>query len=96
MVRFHFFCFALPDHECVTDATRPTTLEQLRPKDVRSGAIDPSSGKTLGNLYALRSPMDNIVSLLCRPIAVESWVKPWGFATRDERYAGGTFEKEES
>lgn len=39
----------------------------------------------MGNLYALSSPFANIVSILCRPMEVPSWISPHRFAQRDPR-----------
>ncbi|KAI5481635.1 hypothetical protein MNV49_002861 [Pseudohyphozyma bogoriensis] len=65
-----------------------TTIEMLRPKGDRSGAINPVDGKPMGNLYALQNPFANIVALLCRPMEVPSWIAPREWAKRDAREGG--------
>lgn len=61
---------------------------QLRPKAERGG-INPETGESLGNPYALRSPLDNVFSLLCRPMEVSSWISPRGYAMEDARRGEG-------
>jgi hypothetical protein len=39
----------------------------------------------MGNLYSLQSPFANIVSLLCRPMEIPSWIEPHQYATKDAR-----------
>ncbi|KDE05951.1 hypothetical protein MVLG_03637 [Microbotryum lychnidis-dioicae p1A1 Lamole] len=65
--------------------TNRTTIEMLRPKGDRSGAIDPADGTPISNPYKLRSVRRNVVTLLCRPVDVPNWISHRAFATRDER-----------
>lgn len=68
---------------------------QLRPKADRSGGINPANGEAMGNLYALNSPFANVVSLLCRPMEVPSWIAPHRYALRDPREEEGEGEGKE-
>jgi hypothetical protein len=39
----------------------------------------------MGNLFTLNSPFVNVISLLCRPMELPSWIEPTKYATKDPR-----------
>ncbi|KAM0788296.1 hypothetical protein ACM66B_001440 [Microbotryomycetes sp. NB124-2] len=70
--------------------TNRTTIEMLRPKQDRSGAIDPKTGDPVTNVWSVgQSRFKNVLMSLCRPLQVESYVGFREFAVRDVRRSVG-------
>ncbi|KAK4051928.1 Eukaryotic peptide chain release factor GTP-binding subunit [Microbotryomycetes sp. JL201] len=66
--------------------TNRTTIEMLRPKQDRSGAIDPKTGDAVANIWSVgQGKSKNISMSLCRPLQAESYVGFREFAVRDVR-----------
>lgn len=47
--------------------------------------MNPLDGKAVDNVYTLQSPWANFISVLCRPMEIESWIEGDQFATSDDR-----------
>ncbi|KAM0754656.1 hypothetical protein T439DRAFT_377104 [Meredithblackwellia eburnea MCA 4105] len=87
VLAFALLCpiFGLFGYHCKLLWENRTTIEMLRPKLDRSGAINPVTGKPIDNMFSLSSPFANVVSLLCRPMDVPSWIEPHRYAEKDGR-----------